>query len=186
MATITEIQLFKPQMTFLIKSQNIFQEKEICQFWEQELLSCVNILRRGASRDQPLLMAAILQMGPLSSSAVTTPFVFAEGGQPFKPTGRIIASLVRSPPSPLPAAAPSSHKIPHFNCVPWKPVGEEEEKLGGRREKKELYSGQPVFIPGLCIANNKLQTTVWKKEAQRSKAVEDWPTGLQFSSSWLL
>ncbi|KAK5867051.1 hypothetical protein PBY51_011570 [Eleginops maclovinus] len=57
----------------------------------------VNILRRKASRDQPPLIATILQMGPLSSSVVTTPFVFAEGGQPFNPTGWIIASLAGSP-----------------------------------------------------------------------------------------
>lgn len=146
----------------------------------------VNIPRHKASRDQSLLMATILQMGPLSSSAVTTPFVFAEGGRPFKPMGWIIASLACSPFTPLPSAAPASHKIPHFNCVPWKPVGEEEEKRRGRREKKELYSGEPVFIPGLALQTTNCEPQSRKKEAERSKAVEDWPTSLQFSGPWLL
>lgn len=40
----------------------------------------VNVLGNKASRNQLPLIATILEMGPLPSSALTTPFVFTEGG----------------------------------------------------------------------------------------------------------
>ncbi|CAB1412654.1 unnamed protein product [Pleuronectes platessa] len=99
-------------------------------------------------------MATILQMGPLSSSALTTPFVFAEGDRPFNPIGRIIAALACSPSTPLPTTAPASHKMPHFNCVPWKPVGVTTQSAWLDIERGSLVSQD--FLPRgefalLCI-----------------------------------
>lgn len=118
-------------------------------------------------------MNTILQMGLCLSSVLTTPFVFAEGVQAFNPTGWIIALLAYSPSTPVPITAPSSHKIPHSNCVPWKPVVEEEENIeaGGKRKNSivgNLYSSQAY-----ALQTTNCNPQSMKKEAQRSKAVED-------------
>lgn len=163
------------------KSFNTFLKIRKYAIIKSKSFSKVNILRHKASRNQAALIATILQMRPLSSSALTTPFVFAEGGQLFNPMGRIIASLACSPSTPLPATALASHKIPHFNCVPWKPVGEEEEKRQGRREKKELNSGEPVFIPGPMHC--KQQTVNHSRGRKRHNGQKQWRTGPPVSNS---
>lgn len=152
---------------------------------ETKIFCSLNILRRKASGAQPLLMATILQMGPLSSSAVTTPFVFAEGGQPFNLTGRIIASLACSPlRSPLPLHP--SIKFPTLIAFPGSQSVKRRKNLEGGGKRKNSIVGSLYSSPAYALQTTNCEPQSRKKEAQRSKAVEDWPTGLQFSGPWLL
>lgn len=145
----------------------------------------LNILRCKASGVQPLLMATILQMGPLSSSAVTTPFVFAEGGQPFNPTGRIIASPACSPLHSPPPLHPSI-KFPTLIAFPGSQSEKRRKNLEGGGKRKNSIVGSLYSSPAYALQTTNCEPQSRKKEAQRSKAVEDWPVGLQFSGPWLL
>ena len=54
----------------------------------------------------------------------------------------------------------------------------------GRRKNSIVAS--PHSSQAYALQTTNCEAQLRKKEAQRSKALEDWPTSLQFSGPWLL
>lgn len=78
---------------------------------------------------------------------------------------------------PLPITARSFHKVPTliaFCRSQWK----KKRKNLKEEKRKNSIVGSLHSFSGLCIANNKLQTSPGRKRHKWSKALEDWPTGL--------
>ena len=77
-------------------------------------------------------------------------------------------------------------KFPTLIAFPGSQSEKRRKNLEGGGKRKNSIVGSLYSSLAYALQTTNCEPQSRKKEAQRSKAVEDWPTSLQFSGPWLL